>query len=59
MLIIAESNCSSLSSHLIVLEFGNICHHERLHELHPVSAIDFGLNEENQKRKAKWLNFHF
>lgn len=49
MLIVAESNRSSLSSHLIVLEFGNICHHERLHELHPVSAMDFGLNEENRK----------
>lgn len=31
---------------LVVLEFCNICNHERLHELHPVFAMDFGLTEK-------------
>lgn len=49
MPIVAVSTRGTPSSHLVVLNFGNISHHERLHELHPVSPVDFGLSEENQK----------
>lgn len=41
---------------LVVLEFCNICNHERLHELHPVFAMDFGLTEKEGGEKKMYLN---
>ena len=38
--------CVGVSTHLVVLQFCNICNHHRLHKLDPVFAVHFGLTME-------------
>lgn len=42
-------------TYLVVLEFCDVCHHQWLHKLHPVFAVDVGLTEKNKKSVIKSL----